>query len=284
MFLFIGCTKNHPNPSWLEVDNWTLVSNTNSQNNPGVLTHNFTDAWVYLDDDLVGVFEVPFKIPLMTDGSHKITIYPTIKNNGISATKKIYPFMEKFEQFVNLQIDQTVSLSPHTYYKDNIKFWVEDFEDVSFSIIDGTSTLATMTRSNDPSVISSTVNEGFFGAIQLDETNFSYTGSTTANAGSLVMALPQGKECYLEIDYYNTNSLITSVLNITNDGTIRDNPMVQLNAQSASTIQWKKIYIDLREVVSGSTNVNRFEFGFNALFDNQTSGEIYIDNIKAVYF
>lgn len=283
VFLFVGCKK-HNNPSWIEVNEWSLVSNVNSQFDPGVLTNNFTDAWVYIDDDFVGVFETPFKIPLMEEGSHKLTFYPTIKNNGISATKKIYPFVEKYELVVDLQIDQTVEISPETYYRDNVRYWIEDFEDVSFQIINGTSTMATMIRSNDASILSPTINEGFFGAIQLDETDFSYTGSTTANAGSFIMNLPVGKECYLEIDYYNTNALLTSVLNITNDGVVVDNPLVLLNSQAPSTIEWKKIYIDLREVVSGSTNVQYFEFGLNALFDNTTSGEIYIDNVKAVYF
>ena len=40
-----------------------------------------------------GIFEVPFKIPILKSGSVSIKVYPVVKNNGISATKKIYPFL-----------------------------------------------------------------------------------------------------------------------------------------------------------------------------------------------
>jgi len=47
----------------------------------------------------------------------------------------------------------------------------------------------------------------------------------------------------------------------------------------------KKIYIELREVVSGSTNAEYFEISFDALLEEGISdAEINLDNIKVVYF
>ena len=91
-FLFSSCLKNNPDPSWLEVNAWTLEANSSASMYQGELTHNFTDAWVYIDDKIIGVFEVPFKIPLLLKGNVNIKIYPAIKNNGISATKKLFTF------------------------------------------------------------------------------------------------------------------------------------------------------------------------------------------------
>ena len=64
-----------------------------------------------------------------------------------------------------------------------------------------------------------------------------------------------------------------------------NNPLVTLNRQFESEVEWKKIYIELREVVSGSTSAQYFEFTLDALLPNGVnSGQINIDNFKAVYF
>ena len=98
------------------------------------------------------------------------------------------------------------------------------------------------------------------------------------------MNLPQGREVYLEIDYYNTNSVVSGLIGVGNSG-ITTNPNVQLNFQDASNVKWKKIYIDLKEAVSGMANIDYYEFSFEALIKaGETNTEINIDNIKAVYF
>jgi hypothetical protein len=100
--LFLGlilsaCVKNNPDPAWLEVTEWTLEANPSLSGEDGQLTHNITDAWVYVDEQLIGVFEVPFKIPILKEGSASIRLYPTIRVNGIAATKMRNEHMVPFE-------------------------------------------------------------------------------------------------------------------------------------------------------------------------------------------
>ena len=78
--------KNNPDPSWIYIDTWVLQAN--QTNLEGELTHNITDAFILIDDKVIGYFELPIKIPLLQNGSKKITLYPAIHNNGISSTKK----------------------------------------------------------------------------------------------------------------------------------------------------------------------------------------------------
>lgn len=288
--LLMGCVKNNPDPSWIEIAAWDLQVNPDTDittnNNPGVLTSSITDAWVYMDGELVGVFELPVKLPVLSEGSHKFNIYPAIVNNGISATKKIYPFLEPFEVNVNLVKNEITSIAPNTRYYSSVQFWIEDFEDPSIEIAPGSNTLATLVRTSSSPVFDASINEGSYGRISLDATNYYWIGSTIANNnGQLNMNLPRGKEVYLEIDYHNTNEITTGVLAINNDGSVDDNTNIRLNGQNAGEVKWKKIYIDLREVVSGSTNANYFEFSFQSfLEEGKSSGEVNIDNIKAVYF
>lgn len=284
--LFSSCVKNNPDPAWIEILPWTVEDNPNLNVEYQGSFHNFSNAWVYVDNDLMGVFELPVKIPVLKDGTKEIRIYPAILNNGISATKKIYPFMEVYGTTVELVKNQTVTVSPVTRYKDATKFWIEDFEGTPTQIEESSISQVNLQviNNSDPLFVAE-VNGGRFGRISLNETYTTFSASTTANAnGTLNMPLPKGTDVYLEIDYHTTNALVTGVLAIGDNGTT-DNTNVQINAQDPATIEWKRIYIQVDEIVSFSTEANRFEFSLNAILDEgKTATEINIDNIKAVYF
>lgn len=279
--LFVGllassCIKNNPDPSWLEVTKWSLVANPNSENQTGELTHNFSEAWVYIDDKIVGVFEVPFKIPILQSGNVNIKIYPAVKNNGIAATKKIYPFVEVFEVNVNLVQNQTLTLNPTTRYVSVTKFWIEDFEDPAVKIITDPNSQAALSQGSDPLILEYGNNYG--------EVNLNLTDSTWVAFTEQLPYIPRGKEVYLEIDYYNTNAVITGLIAISPSAVI-NNQNVQLNAQDPASVKWKKIYIDLKEVVSNSSAQADFRISFQALIDaGDSEGKIVLDNIKVVHF
>ena len=129
-----SCVNNEP--FWIEVGEWTISANPNLGGDEGELNHNITEAWVYINDSIIGVFEVPFKIPVLISGMSSIKIYPAIKNNGISATKKIYPFLNLYEINAELIQNETLVINPTTQYKDNLNIWVEDFEDISIALED----------------------------------------------------------------------------------------------------------------------------------------------------
>ena len=276
-FLFSSCLKNNPDPSWLEVNAWTLEANSSASMYQGELTHNFTDAWVYIDDKIIGVFEVPFKIPLLLKGNVNIKIYPAIKNNGISATKKLFPFTEVYEVNTELVQNKTVTLNPVTRYYSWTKFWIEDFEDAAMQIENDPNSLTQITSANDPLILKY---GNYYGHVTLTPADSSWIAYTTEH-----LVLPKGgKEVYLEVDYYNTNSLTTGVLAISPTD-VKPNQNIQLNKQETSSIKWKKIYIDIKEIVSFYTTASYYQMSFQAYLEaGLGTGEICIDNIKVVYF
>jgi hypothetical protein len=278
LFIINSCTKNNPDPSWLEVTKWTLNANPNLTGLEGSLTQNISEAWVYVDDEIIGVFEVPFKIPILKEGSVNIKIYPAIKNNGISATKKVYPFLEPYVVTGNLVKNQTLTLNPITQYYNAVQFWIEDFEDAAVKIENDPNSAAQITTGNDPLILQS-FNGNNYGKVVLNSVDTTWIGYTNVE-----MNLPRSAEVYLEIDYYNTNAVITGLLAVSPSG-VQPNPNIQLNAQSPSSVKWKKIYIDLRELVSNSNPSAYFEQSFQAELDEGDSeGVIIIDNIKVVHF
>ena len=276
--ILCGCIKNNPDPSWIQINKWTLQSNADLSGSEGELTENISEAWVYVNDKVIGVFQVPCKIPILISGMSNIKVYPTIKNNGISATKKIYPFMEVYELNQELIQNQTLVINPTTKYKSITNFKVYDFE------------LTNMYLENDPNTSLANIqydntnlqsfNGNFFGKVLLNQTDSSWVAYTTEQ-----LSFTKGREVYLELDYYNTNSLVTGVIFVNPDGTKTNNINIQLNSQDDSSVKWKKIYIDLKELIGNSPNGCNFLQSFQAnLNSGKTSSEIRLDNIKLVYF
>ena len=83
VILITGCEPKNDDelvPSYLHIDKIDVTSNYQQ----GTSSSKITDAWVYLDGTLIGSFELPATIPILTEGKQNITIYGGIKLNGIS--------------------------------------------------------------------------------------------------------------------------------------------------------------------------------------------------------
>jgi hypothetical protein len=270
-----SCVKNNPLPVWLEINNWTLQSNgASGENDPKALTHNFSDVWVYVDGKIIGVFEVPCKIPVLVSGSCKVTLYPAFKNNGLASTKKIYPFTEPYETTLTLVEGETYTFNPTTKYYANTKFWIEDFDDNTVKLIkDAAVSTAEM------NVESAGGPWGNYGHIVLNSTQYLWVGITEP-----ALPLPKsGAEVYLEFDYKNTNSILTGMIEIQNGAQVDHGGFTV--AKQTSDVKWKKIYIDLKDVVSNTPNGISYKQYLRMLLDDgSSSSEVYIDNIKVVHF
>lgn len=276
ILLLTGCVKNNPDPAWLEVTQWTLLENQDLINIEGELSHNFSDAWVYVNDQIIGVFEVPFKIPILQSGTCNIKLYPTIRVNGIAATKKIYPFVDRFEITAELVQNKTLTINPVTKYNSYSKFWIEDFEDAAIKINTDPTSADTMIVGTDPLIMK----WNRYGIATLDAVDTNWVAYTTQE-----LALPKGQEVFMEIDYYNTNAVVTGVIALSSSAAPKNNENIQLNKQTPSSVKWKKMYIDLKEIVSNSSGANSFLMSFQAKLDEGDSdGFIVLDNIKVVHF
>ncbi|MDG1333430.1 MAG: hypothetical protein P8P74_13930 [Crocinitomicaceae bacterium] len=283
IFLLSSCIKNNPDPVWIKINEWTLEANPNATTPAGELTEDISDAWVFVGNEFIGVFELPCEIPVITNGTQAIRVYPTVLNNGISATKKIYPFLDFYEVTADLVENETVTLDPVTRYKSNVNFWIEDFENSTVIKIenDPTSDATIQVVDATASPIGQPSNGNGFGCINLSETVNRWIAYSD---DSDVLNLTPGQDAYVEIDYHNTNRITSGLLAVSPSGTI-DNPNIQMNPQSESEVVWKKIYIELKEIVGGSDPGAYFQLSFLAVLDDEdASGQINIDNIKVVYY
>ena len=275
--LLFSCVKNNPDPAWLRVNDWDLVANVALSGEEGELTEKITNAKVYVNDELIGIFETPFRIPLLTSGESVVRLDPVVINNGISATKKVYPFTNYYIETVNLIKNDTVVISPVTSYKSNANFWIEDFEDINISIEnDPNTSLSNLVLSNESL---NSFNGNYYGKVELTDSDSTWVAYTIDQ-----LVIPKGVDSYLEIDYYNTNDVYQGLISLSPSGQ-SNNVNIRMNAQTPESVIWKKIYIELRELVTASPNQSTFLQSFQANLDvDDTEGLIYFDNIKVIWF
>ena len=102
----------------------------------GASTSNITDAWVYVDDQIIGCFELPTTFPILQKGPHKVSVYGGIMENGRGSARGPYPFYKPaVYRDLNLVEDSIINLNPVlTYYPigEGVQVgWMEDFENAN---------------------------------------------------------------------------------------------------------------------------------------------------------
>ena len=189
-------------PAYIHIPAYTLTTSFDQ----GSASHNITDAWVYLNDDIQGVYELPVTFPVLGSGDQKLTIRPGIKINGIASTRIAYPFFT--ESVLNVTLEPTVidTLQLSTTYKTASKFaWIEDFESPGISIeslpFSDTSLLKTSEQDKVFEGISS-------GRIVLDENRKAYHGASVD-----AFKLPGGlTPSYLELDFKTNHPFVVGLI------------------------------------------------------------------------
>ncbi len=256
-------------PSFIHIDKFSLIT-TSEQ---GTNSHKITDAWVYIDGNFNGVYELPVTFPLLNEGKHEIKLYPGIKIFGIASSREIYPFYKNFVAQKDLKPDNIDTISPTVYYLDELNFselWMEDFEDEGIK-------LDTIFGSNVKlEQIFDTILNSKIGFINLTENNNIF------DCKSEGLDLPKySKRVYLEINYKCDHDFAIGLWANLNSSTLRQ-AIIQLSPHPDS---WNKIYIDLTQTATANPNAIDFYLFINAILnDGSTLGNIYIDNLKIIHF
>lgn len=263
-------------PSYLKIDRIDL-SVTSTQ---GTASHGIVDAWVYVNDQPVGVYNLPAVIPVLAEGNPKITIAPGIKNDGISNHRAKYPLMQDFTTYnVTLKSGQISTMTGITqpvvtyYPSPDIEIWNENFDNAAVDFVADPNSEAGVTFIGDSTIAF----EGTgMGKIEL-ASGFTYARVITSQTFNLPKL---GKSVYVEMNYNTNNSMAVGVQAITGTETVSiDNTVI-----NASNGVWKKIYVNLTDLVSQNGSATSFKFIITiSKQSGVTTVENYIDNFKVVY-
>jgi hypothetical protein len=277
--LILSCKKGSEEdiPSYLEIDGIKLVVSDGQ----GTSSQKITDAWVYLDNEFIGAFELPFtKVPILNSGKHKLMIYPGIKMNGIAATRVPYSFYSPYEKEVNLVHDSILNLENISvkYSTRTVFAWLEDFDQSTVSLDTTVRSLYKLQRTSDPELI------------------FHQAGEYNSNSGIAIIPsdsgifecvshdafdLPtSGTDVFLELNY-KTNNVVTVGLFVNTSSQTIQRPILTLNRSS----EWKKIYVNLTAEVSTHQDANDFRIFFGIVKESDVDeAQFLVDNIKLVHF
>ena len=262
LLIFISCEKNDKIPSYIKVNNVNLNYNQNF----GSITENITDVWVYIEDNLQGVYEIPVEFPVLEEGIKNIRVKAGIKANGIASTRIQYPFYSSFLDTINLVKDETIEIFPTFSYNDAFDAIIEDFEN------SGTTVDSTISSEIDFTIVNEDENKYAFAEIVSPLINFEIATQD--------LTLPQqGAPVYLELDYKSsTEFLVGMYINYPQD--VVKSELVWVTSKQ----DWNKIYINLTQTVSESIGAQSFKVFFNMRRNDPSSNEeISLDNIKVLY-
>jgi hypothetical protein len=256
-------------PTYITINNIGFSTNYATE---GSASENITDAWVFVNDDLMGVYELPATFPVLVEGNAEIKVYAGIKDNGIAASRARYLMYDPYVENISLVAGETIEVKPSVKYNSGITFkWLEDFENASLSFLYHPLSDTIFFKNT------SKAKEGTFSGKAYLESNMNFFEATSVAFNNIPRSLTP---VYLELDFKTNEPILV--------GIYHDNVqygVVRLN----TTTEWKKIYINLTDVVSARQSATAIKIFFG--IQESTSSpfltnnpEIQLDNIKLLHY
>lgn len=278
LLLIFSCSKQRSEiqPAFIEVNSFQLTT-TSSQ---GSDRTKITDAWVYVNDQLLGVFELPAKIPSLLTGLQNVKVYAGIKKNGIANQRAIYPFYTFFNQDVDLVPGSTTEINPNITYKSGINIWIEDFEDTGIKFDRDTQSDTIMLRNTvDP------LEGNASGIIELGASDLYFKARTNEplfNRDGFNPGFPKNAQpIYIEMDYKTNIEMNVGIYH--NDGSLAVDAQSLWFTATPNT-DWNKIYIDITEPVNNVGLAKKFDIYLSCVRTlSSPPTKIEIDNVKVVF-
>lgn len=267
-------------PSYLHIASFDFTSDLSKFGNP---SSQITDAHVYVNGTLVGIYELPATIPILQEGDVRLIIFPGIKENGAAANRKIMRLYETFERNITLVPNQIDTVYPSTTYKENVFMaWREDYENGVFSTIRSakseTKDTLIVIPSNHPDAFKGPFSD-FSLQVKIEPSEFDEVFEHVSPEKFVVPRF--GQDVIVEMDY-KTNIFLQIGIYADNGGFIEQIPFIVLNP----TTNWNKVYINLSIETSALQPNTPIQLFFGVIkpgSDPTFSPEFFLDNIKLSY-
>lgn len=274
-----ACRDDHKGiPAQISIDSVSLNIPSLQGNN----IHQVKGVQVFANDELLGNFEFPCKIPITKLGNIKIQIFPLVYINGSKNNLGIYTPLAPFLDTFPLQAGKTTAVNPIFTFRSNAFVrWNEDFEDNSSTLVP----IAPSPYPGDSVSIVSTpfdLNGKFAGKTKAYRILFENIDSSKyIDIGSFeeFKDLPlDGSSVFLEFDV-KSDLPIQLALRRQNSTVNELLPYLLINKTGG---QWKRFYVNLVFELANQpagTSIRIF-FDINKPEVCTVSREIFIDNLR----
>lgn len=273
-------------PSYIRIDTLGLSCDYYTY---GANTHHFIDAWLYIDDDLIGSFELPATIPVLKEGTHRVSVLPGIARDGIKDYRPYYPFVAPVETTVNLVRDSVVRLFPVFNYfpnGDNLHVrWMEDFDSGSITMQATSQSDVDVLRVSgplawhDPEGVHST----YSGKVVLNSDTTQFCIATNEEFTDLPT---KGSACMLEMDYKCSDTCAVGLFYMQNY-TVNQLQILRLRPTGESGVEperWNKIYVNLGPYLVDNEDSDYFKLYLSSWYRRNDGPQyFYYDNLKIIY-
>ena len=297
--VFASCRKfegSQTIPAYIHIES-IVVDSLTDYFTYGATTSKITDAWVYVDDDPIGCFELPATFPVLKHGPHKVTVYGGIMSNGIAAARAPYPFYKpQIYASLNLVEDSIINLQPVlNYYPIGggvEKGWMEDFETAN-TLLPVVGSDTSIIRINGSEAWHSS-NSFYSGKIVLPPDSLDFT---VATADEYSFHTGYLQYCMVEMDYNCNDAFFVGVMYYKNYQLVK-HPLLRI--QPTDTVndmpqRWNKIYVNIGPIMNENVTASYFKIYFTSdLSVAPVYGEpdyvqankqryYYFDNLKLFY-
>lgn len=275
LFTVVSCEIINPAekiPAYIAIDKISLESDGTF----GTSSAMITEAWVNIDGNPIGTFELPVTFPVLDIGKHSILIRAGIKPNGIAAKRKIYPFFTRYQVDTVLTPDETMKLVPKVSYVPETKILLnETFENSGF--------LFDTVAGSDVALVKVSGDRAFEG---------DNSGAVIVPAGKKIFkckssgsfSIPSNSQpVYLEMDYKNNMEFVIGIYVNISDKSELYQSFYHVNPSGT----WNKVYVELTDMVYANLTYSSFNIfiGFEKKDQaGDATAEIYIDNLKLLNF
>ncbi len=279
LVLVISCNKEEDKaaiPAYLHIDRFNIDANFAKD---GTASEKVTTAWIYVNDEMLGAYELPAEFPIIASGKTKISVEAGMNLNGIAKLRTPYPFYSFYDEEINLTPDKVNYLNtakdslPHGAYESYLKLEIiEDFEKPGFGM--------------EPSAKSDT------GFVKIDKSEGAFVFKNEPSNSGLIVLKPNGifevisikkynfvpvQNYYIELNYKSELPFTVGVFMNKVTQTVQA-PVVQVFPSE----KWNKIYINLITEL-GATQPDNYKIFIGAINRESSTKKIYIDNVKLVY-
>jgi len=281
-FIISSCSTFDPSvvvPVYGHIDSVHFTTTADSQ---GTASASIPYAWVYLDDNPVGAFQMPCTFPMIaSNGVHSIKIYPGVVPVGMPSPASINPFYQYYAISVNMQQGSTYKFTPASTYYSWVDFpYMENFEKENVGnppvgIINyygnGSAAGATNTTMSVTNKKGLTF-QGNSGIVVVNSAHNYYIGIT-----SPAKSLPNSSTpVWMELNYRTT--AIFTIGMFDGDTATQSSPL----ALVYPTTKWTKMYVPLNTTIQAFSIQPQsvyFSLQLDAA-DGHTADTLLLDNIK----
>jgi hypothetical protein len=268
----VSCdTAPAPAPSFLRID--TIAVDSTSFDSTGSVSHAIRYAWVYANDNLLGVFWLPAVIPVLETADVNITVFGGISENGIATQAGRYPFYAPWQAKVNLNTMDTSLVFPRVRYPKgfiapiNQTFDQAQLSGMSLAIVQGGGFYSILLNATE-------AYEGQ-GCLQL----YLPQGDQDMILETSSLPVPTGKAGYfIEMDYRNNCDFL---LGLRAAGSNQAASLIGVRPRA----EYNKLYVNITNLVDQLSGVSEAVHLFIRVPQDTSIADqrVYIDNLKLVY-